>query len=91
MHRVAGVYHFLPKLSLGLCAPCSSLVCILEQALLSALVGGLTAIEHLRLGEVAEILYAFQHAEEFLQLVLTKPRLTSLQFPHVFDITHQSA
>jgi hypothetical protein len=64
---------------------------MLEQALLSTLIGGLTAIEHLRLGETAEDLYTFQHAEEFLQLVLTKPRLTSLQFPHVVYISHQFA
>jgi hypothetical protein len=71
------------------------LICILQQALLSTLIDGITAIEHLRFEEVAENLYTIQNAEEFLQLVLikprrTKPRITSLQFPHVVDITHQS-
>jgi hypothetical protein len=47
-------------------------------------------IQHLGLAEVAENLYTTQHAEKFLKLVLTKPRLTSLQFPHVVNITHHS-
>jgi hypothetical protein len=66
------------------------LICIHEHALLSTLIGGLDAIEHLRLGEVAENLYTIQQAEKFLQLVLTKQRRTPSQIPHVVDITHQS-
>jgi hypothetical protein len=75
----------LTSLHLDLCSAPGS-----EYALLFALIGGLAAIEDLRLGEIAEELYRKPHAEEFLQLVLIEPRLVKLQYPHVVDITDRS-
>jgi hypothetical protein len=51
-------------------------------ALLSAVIGKLTAIEHLRLGEIAENLCSSEHPEDFLHSVLSKPRLVTLDLPH---------
>jgi hypothetical protein len=51
-------------------------------ALLSAVIGKLTAIEHLRLGEIAENLCSSEHPEDFLRSVLSRPRLVTLDFPH---------
>jgi hypothetical protein len=51
-------------------------------ALLSAVIGELAAIEHLRLGEIAENLCSSEHPEDFLRSVLSRPRLVTLDFPH---------
>jgi hypothetical protein len=61
-----------------------------ENALALAFINGLTAVENLRFGYIAEVLHSTQHPEHFLQMMLSKGRLTALTFPHAVDFTHQS-
>jgi hypothetical protein len=61
-----------------------------EDALALAFVSGLTAVENLRFGYIAENLHSTQHPEHFLQMMLSKRRLTTLTFPHAVDFTEQS-
>lgn len=52
---------------------------------LRGLLATLTAIEHLKLGEVADFLHSSMPGQDFLRLLLSKPRLVTLDFPHGAD------